>query len=433
MAERTPPHDTAAETSVLGGMMLSADAADEVLTILTADDFYTPANATVFAAIADLRSHGQPADVLTVAAELRKAGELSRIGGAVPLHDMVSFVPTAANARWYATIVREAAVNRRLAMAGTSIAQLGYEAQGDAEANLATARKTLDAVESTVGGEDGGILLGDAVTEYLDILDSPTPAPPGWDWPWTDMNRVVLPLRRGQLVVFGGRPKMGKSSALLQTARHLAIHRGVPTLFYSLEMPRNEVVERIISAEAKVNLTAIRNGHLHPYDRDAIDRAYGSLLEAPLTIYCEKASLATLRAGICQHQAQAVAYDYLQLAPGCNGKDSSQRGTLLGQFAQGLKDLALSENVAMLTAAQLNRGPEQRADKRPVLADFRETGAIEQALDVGVMVHREDAYEQESPRAGEVDLLVLAQRNGPTDTVTLAHQFHYCRFVDMAQ
>lgn len=427
----TLPQDRDAEMAVLGAMLTARSAIEEVTTILAGADFYLPAHEVIFGVIADMYGRGEPADPKTVHGELFRLGELRSIPGPAYLFDLLNACTTHQNASYYARTVRQRAVLRRITLAGTRIQQLGTAPDGgDADTILAEARTALDGIGG-VGRTSTGIRIGDAVADWLEDLDNPESKVEGWDWPWIDLNDVLLPARRGQMVVFGARPKIGKSTALVDCVRHLAIKRGVPSLFFSLEMPRQEVIDRIMAAEAEVSLTSIRNRTLTWEQREKLWAAYERFIESPLTLFNEEATIGDLRAAIRSHGAQMVGYDYLQLAPVGPTRDASHKGALIGQFAQGLKQLALSEDVLVLTAAQLNRGPEQRADKRPQMADFRESGAIEQALDVAVMLHRPEFYNA-TERAGECDLIVDGQRNGPKGERTVASQLHMARFSNMA-
>ncbi len=728
---RTPPQDVAAEQSVLGGMMLSKDAIADVVEVLRGTDFYRPAHELVFDAVLDLYGRGEPADAVTVAAELTKRGELSRVGGAAYLHTLISSVPTAANAGYYAEIVRERAVLRRLVDAGTKIVQLGYAASGgdvdalvdsaQAEVYAVTERRTSedylalgDIIEGTIDEIEASSHRGDGLTGvptgFADLdqltnglhpgqmiviaarpalgkalaLDTPLPTPSGWTtmgevrvgdrllaadgnpttvvgatqvmtnrpcfevsfddgttvvadaqhqwltdaagrdsaatvrtteeisrtltrgrsrrpahrvpcagpmvlpavelpvpgYSWgaavglsiagagvpdaevlmlaegegvdliahdascristtylraskeqrrevltglldvagevdgcgtvrvqvnslalaSDVRDLVLGLgylpqdRPATEVAFvaadevfrltrkqiahkqrsaGQRqPRVGhrfitsvrqvesvpvrcvevdhkdhlylatrsmipthNSTMGLDIARSAAIKHGMPSVIFSLEMGRNEITMRLLSAEATVSLQHMRKGTMREEDWTRLARTMGRVSEAPLFIDdSPNMSLMEIRAKCRrlkqQHGLKLVVIDYLQLMS--SGKRVESRQQEVSEFSRALKLLAKELEVPVIAISQLNRGAEQRTDKRPAMSDLRESGSIEQDADMVILLHREDAYERESPRAGEADFIVAKHRNGPTDTIVVAFQGHYSRFVDMA-
>ncbi|TXR55988.1 replicative DNA helicase [Quadrisphaera setariae] len=715
---RTPPQDVAAEMSVLGGMMLSKDAIADVVEQIRGTDFYRPAHELIYDAIMDLYGRGEPADAITVAATLTRKGEIGRVGGNGYLHTLISSVPTAANAGYYARIVRERAVLRRLVEAGTRIVQLGYAAEGgdvDALVNTAqaevyavtdqrqtedyvplgsTIEATIDEIEASSHRGDGmiGVPTGfadlDALTNGLHggqmiviaarpaigkalALDTPLPTPTGWttmgevsvgdlvlaadgtptrvvaatevmvDHPcyevvfddgttvvadaqhqwvtrevpqapltteelasrWTAgssvsvdaarplalpevpvtqaygvaalwaargcplplqvqalaesdgtlldddadaLSAAVRALLRGSvaqrqaafsgiadvwgapgasgelllpsgrvfsdsaaelaaslgarvtrdpehhhLVVDGGSADFRRSDLFLDRKRargsaepsdhrlavevrpvasvpvrcieiehasHLylatrsmvpthnstigldilrsaAIKNNMPAVVFSLEMGKTEITMRLLSAEAKVPLQNMRKGTMREEDWTRLARTMGAVSEAPLFIDdSPNMTLMEIRAKCRrlkqQHGLKLVVIDYLQLMT--SGKKVESRQQEVSEFSRALKLLAKELEVPVIAISQLNRGPEQRTDKRPAMADLRESGAIEQDADMIILLHREDAYEKESPRAGEADLIVAKHRNGPTDTIVVAFQGHYSRFVDMA-
>jgi replicative DNA helicase len=439
--ERTPPQDIAAEQSVLGGMLLSKDAIADVVEILRSTDFYRPAHATIFEAVLDLYGRGDPADPVTVTASLTDAGTISRVGGMSYVHDLVHTVPTAANAAYYARIVAERAVLRRLVEAGTRIVQLGYGAAASAgrdvddvvdlaqqavydvterrinedfQALAAVLQPTLDEIEAV--GSEGRVMTG---------------VPTGF----ADLDALLNGLHPGQLIVVAGRPGLGKSAASLDFARHAAVRHGLASAIFSLEMSKVEIVMRVLAAESRVPLHVLRSGRLSDDDWTRLARRMGEISEAPLflddtpnlTLMEVRAKARRLRQ---RHDLKLLVVDYLQLMTSPKRVESRQQE--VSELSRGLKLLAKEIDCPVVAVAQLNRGPEQRTDKRPQLSDLRESGAIEQDSDVVILLHRDDYYDRESPRAGEADFIVAKHRNGPTGTVTVAAQLHLSRFVDMA-
>lgn len=439
---RTPPQDIEAEQSVLGGMMLSPHAIGDVLDVpLSAADFYRPAHETVFAAILDLYGRGEPAEPVTVAAELAKHGDLVRVGGAPYLHALINSVPTAASAGYYADIVKERAILRRLGEAGTRIVQMSYATDGsDIGAIVDRAAADIQAVIGAQCAGDDGIAPTsvDAETFLDDLLDAAEE-----DFlpvPYSDLA-ACAPIEGGEIITVAAVTGMGKSVVLVDIARHVALKHGRPVLFVSLEMSRKQLLQRIYAAEAQVGLHKLRSRKESTYlSEDELAR----LWKAKDRVASENLSLwvtgtltvSGLRARLRRLQAQralpaAVFVDYLQIMT--VEKPSGNRATDVSGLSSGLKRIAMDFNIPIIVGAQLNRNLDQRADKRPMLSDLRESGAIEQDSSVVLMLYRDDYYVPESPRAGEMDLLVRKNRMGTTSTITVAFQGHYSRAVDMAR
>ena len=577
---RQPPQDLAAEQSVLGGMLLSKDAIADVLERLRPGDFYRPAHQNVYDAVLDLYGRGEPADAVTVAAELDRRGLLRRIGGAPYLHTLISTVPTAANAGYYAGIVAEKALLRRLVEAGTRVVQYGYAGAEGADVNEivdraqaesydVTERKTaedfvaleellqptmdeIDAIASA-GGISRGVPTGftelDEVTNGLHPgqmivvaarpgmgkalkLDTPLATPTGWttmgevavgDWligadgkptrvvaatdvmvgrpcyevEFSDGSVIVAdaehqwPTGRGivttaQLLgadvvgavvarqfVGAGAPlprEFGVASvrpiesvpvrcvevdnddhlylagrAMIPThnstlgldfLRSCSIKNRLSSVVFSLEMSKTEIVMRLLSAEAKIKLADMRSGRMSDDDWTRLARRMSEISEAPLYIDdSPNLTMMEIRAKARRLKQKSdlrlVVIDYLQLMT--SGKKVESRQQEVSEFSRQLKLLAKELEVPVVAMSQLNRGPEQRTDKKPMLADLRESGAIEQDADMVILLHRPDAFERDDPRGGEADLILAKHRNGPTKTITVAHQLHLSRFTNMAR
>jgi replicative DNA helicase len=439
--ERLPPQDLEAEQSVLGGMMLSADAIGDVAEVLQASDFYRPAHATIFSAILELTAAGEPADPITVAAALMKTGQITKVGGAPYLHTLVQAVPTAANAEYYANIVYDAAVARGLVEAGTAIAASGYARDGDAEELQERAQQRLYAV-ARQRGDESLLPASDGMDATFDDIEAAgkrkkgelTGVPTGF----TDLDLLTLGLQAGQMILVAGRPAMGKSTLGLDITRAASIKHQLSSAFFSLEMSRKELHMRLLSAEGSVALHHIRSGALDDGEWTRLARAKAKIDASHLLLddspELTAMSIRTKARRLKQRgKLDLVVIDYLQLLQYGGGRRPESRQQEVSDISRQLKLMAKELEVPVIALSQLNRGPEQRTDKRPQVSDLRESGSLEQDADVVILLHREDVYEKESPRAGEADLIVGKHRNGPTAVITTAFQGHYSRFVDMAQ
>ncbi len=436
--ERQAPQDLTAEMCVLGGMLLSKDAIADVVEMLRAADFYKPAHSDVYDVILDLYGKGEPADPVTVGSELGKRELLGRVGGLAYLHTLMSSVPTAANASYYARIVAEKAVLRRLVEAGTRIVQLGYSPSADVDDVVDRAQQYVYDVTERRTSEDY-VRLEELLQPTLDEIESIgahdgslTGCPTGF----ADLDSLTNGLHPGQMVVVAARPGLGKSTLALDFARSASVRHGLASVVFSLEMSKTEIVMRMLSAEARVNLHNMRTGRLSEDDWIRLATRIGEVASAPLFIDdSPHVSMVEIRAKARRlkqrHDLRLIVVDYLQLM--YSPKKSDNRQQEVADISRSLKLLAKELEVPVVALSQLNRASEQRADKRPQLSDLRESGSIEQDADVVVLLHREDAFERESPRAGEADFIVAKHRNGPTGTVTVAFQGHYSRFVDMSR
>jgi replicative DNA helicase len=434
--ERTPPHNLLAEQSALGGMLLSADAVADVLEVVIGADFYVPKHEVIFGAILNLYSRGEPTDAITVGDELTRTGDVQRAGGEGYLHTLTNLVPTAANAGYYAQIVAEQAVLRRLVEAGTHIAQLGYANEGEPMDLVNQAQAEIYGITRQSAVEDY-VPLTEAVTTAIDEMEAATGRSgelTGVPTGFARLDELTNGLHPGQLVIIAARPALGKSTFALDIARAAAIRHHMPTIFFSLEMGRSEIAMRLMAAEATIPLQSMRKGTLHGDDWTKIAATRGRINDAPLYIDdSPNMSLVEIRAK-CRRLNQKiglklVVIDYLQLMT--SGKRVESRQQEVSEFSRALKLLAKELRVPVIALSQLNRGPEQRADKRPALSDLRESGSIEQDADVVILLHRDSAYDRDQPNP-DADFILAKHRNGPTDTVTVAFHGRYSRFADIA-
>ena len=435
--DRLPPQDVGAEQSVLGGMLLSKDAIADCVEQLKGTDFYRPAHELIYDAILDLYGRGEPADAITVSDELTKRGDLSRVGGQAYLHQLIASVPMAANAGYYAQIVAERAVLRRLVEAGTRIVQLGYQqGNGDVEDIVNAAQAEVYAVADKRGGEDY-VALGDVLEETLNEIEVAAGRDAnemlGVPTGFIELDELTHGLHPGQMIVLAARPAVGKSTMGLDIARAAAIKHKQATAIFSLEMSRSEITMRCLSAEAQIQLQDLRKGTIGDAGWKKLARIMGQISDSPLFIDdSPNMSLMEIRAKCRrlkqQHNLKLVVIDYLQLMS--SGKRVESRQQEVSEFSRALKLLAKELEVPVIAISQLNRGSEQRADKRPAMSDLRESGSIEQDADMVILLHREPKVEG---REGEVDVIVAKHRNGPTKDMVLAFQGHYARFANMAR
>ena len=379
--ERTPPHDIAAEQCVLGGMMLSKDAISDVLEVIKPADHYRPAHQIVHETILDLYSRGEPADAVTVAAELTKRADIGKVGGAPYLHTLIASVPTAANAGYYARIVRERAILRRLVEVGTRIVQLGYAGDGDADELVDRAQAEVYGVTERRVSDDYlplSEIMPDALVE-IEAIGSRGGTMTGVPTGFADLDALTNGLHPGQMIVIAARPALGKSTMALDLARAASIKHGLTSVMFSLEMSRNEITMRLLSAEARVALHSMRTGQMSDEDWTRLARRMSEVANAPMFIDdSPNLSMMEIRAKCRrlkqQHDLRLVIIDYLQLMT--SPKRVENRQQEVSELSRSLKLLAKELNVPVIAVAQLNRGPEQRTDKRPMLSDLRESGCL---------------------------------------------------------
>ena len=420
--DRQPPQDLTAEQSVLGGMLLSKDAIADVVEVLRPDDFYRPAHQTVYDCILDLYGRGEPADAVTVSAELQRRGELIRLGGAPYLHTLIATVPTAANAAYYAEIVAEKAILRRLVEAGTRIVQLGYHGDQGAEVNdvVDRAQAAIYEVTERSTSEDYVALeeLLQPTMDEIDAIASRGGVALGVPTGFVDLDAATNGLHPGQMIVVAARPGLGKSTLGLDFARSCSVKHGLTSAVFSLEMSKSEIVMRLLSAEARIRLADMRAGRMSDDDWTRMARRMSEISEAPLFVDdSPNLTLMEIRAKARRlkqrNDLKLVILDYLQLMT--SGRKVESRQQEVSEFSRQIKLLAKELEVPVVAISQLNRGPEQRTDKRPMLSDLRESGSIEQDADMVILLHRPDAFERDDPRAGEADLILAKHRNGPTE------------------
>ncbi len=434
-----PPQDMAAEQSVLGAMLLSKNAIDPATDLLEGRDFYRPAHEVIFEVITDLSSRGEPADAITVAAELTRRGEIARIGGAAYLHDLVQGVPIAANVDYYAEIVHEKAVLRRLVEVGQQVAQLGQSGTGEIQDIVDRAQKAVLDVDGTKSGEDYNVLadLMSSTIDELEDLETRSGQVTGVMSGFPDLDRLTTGFKSGQMIVVAARPGVGKSTLGLDFVRNASIRQGLTSAIFSLEMTGAEIAMRLLSAEAKVAIHHMRAGSMSSRDWDAIGKAMATVQAAPIVIDdSPNMTMPEIRSKARrikkQHGLDFIVLDYLQLMT--SGKKVESRQVEVSEFSRHIKLLAKELELPVVAISQLNRGSEQRTDKTPQLSDLRESGSIEQDADIVMLLNRPDAHGAgESERPGEADIIVAKNRSGPVNKVAVSFQGHYSRFTPMAR
>jgi replicative DNA helicase len=434
---RVPPQSIEAEESVLGGILLDNAAIDRAIEVLAPEDFYRESHRKIFRGMLELSERGEPADIITLSEVLRSRGELVEVGGVTFLAELTERVPTAANILQYARIVKEKAILRGLIGTATDIATRGYEANQDVEELLDLAEQRIFAIS------EGRIRpafhrMGEVIMETLKTVERlhahkqlVTGVPTGFD----DLDRLTAGFQPSELIVLAGRPGMGKTALALNIAQHAALcseKHGVA--IFSLEMAKEQLVLRMLCAQARIDSAKVRGGFLSDRDFERLAIAAQQLGDAPiyiddspgLSVLELRAKARRLKRDPAVNLAMVVV-DYLQLMRGLGPTDSREQE--ISQISRSLKNLAKELNVPVVALSQLNRQVEQRAERRPLLADLRESGAIEQDADVVAFVFREEAYHPENEEVrGVAEVIVAKQRNGPVGSIKLTFRSEYTRF-----
>jgi len=432
---KVPPQNLEAESSVLGGILLENEAVNLVLEIVRPEDFYRESHRKIFRAIIELSDRSEPVDLITLSDFLKGRGELDAVGGTAYLASLADFVPTAANISFYARIVREKAILRSLITTATEIATRGYEEQGNVEEFLDTAEKVIfDISEKKI--KASFVALGDMIKDTLKTVEKlyerkelVTGVPTGYE----DLDKLTAGLQPADLVIVAGRPSMGKTAFSLNIAANAAF-AGIGAAVFSLEMAKEQLVLRMLCSEARVNNSKVRSGYLAERDFPKLANAAGRLHEAPIYIDDTPAiSVLELRAKARRlvrdrsKKVGLIVVDYLQLMRGMGG--ASNREQEISEISRSLKALAKELNVPVIAISQLNRRVEDRGDRRPMMSDLRESGAIEQDADVIMFIYRDEVYNRsDESNKGIAEVIVAKQRNGPTDTVKLTFLSEFTRF-----
>ncbi len=438
MWDKVPPHNIDAEQSVLGALMLDNSAIAKVARFLRPEDFYLASHQVIYETILELEENGQAADLVTVTERLRRKGELEKVGGTTYVATLTGVSPTAANAEYYARIVEEKALLRNLIHLATRIAGMGYEGSEDAERLMEEAEKMLLELgsrrTSAVFTEIKDILLD--TFKHLEFLYKHKGKITGVPTGFTDLDQLCHGLQPGDLIIVAGRPSMGKTSFGLGIGYHAARQTQKPVVIFSLEMSKEQLVQRMLCAEAMVDQHRLRKGFIS--EEDWAELAKKAREMAKLPIYIDDSGVLTFR----QIRSKArrmqmekglglVIIDYLQLMQGNRRAENRQQE--IAEISRSLKGLAKELNVPVLALAQLSRSVEQRQDKRPIMSDLRESGSLEQDADVVMFIYRDEYYNKQSEKLGIAEIIVAKQRNGPTGTVELAFLKEYTKFMNLAR
>lgn len=442
-AIKLPPHSVEAEQSVLGGLLLENTAWERIADLITEQDFYRHDHRLIYRHITKLLDASKPADVVTVSESLESSQELTTVGGLAYLGALAQNTPSAANIRRYAEIVRDRAILRGLVVVGTSIADSAYSPMGRSASELLDQAegKVFEIAEAGSRGKQGFMELQPLLTqvvERIDMLfqrDNPsdiTGIPTGF----TDLDQKTSGLQPGDLVIVAGRPSMGKTAFSLNIAENVALESGLPVAVFSMEMSGTQLVMRMMGSVGKLDQHKVRTGRLQDEDWQRLTYAVGKLNDAPLYID-ESAALTALelraRARRLHRQCGKlglIVIDYIQLMSATS--QGENRATEISEISRSLKALAKELDVPVIALSQLNRSLEQRPNKRPVMSDLRESGAIEQDADVILFIYRDEVYNPETPEKGVSEIIIGKQRNGPIGTVRLAFLGEYTRFENLA-
>jgi replicative DNA helicase len=441
---RIPPHSVEAESSVLGGLLLDNAAWDRVGDLLTDNDFYRYEHKLIYAAVGGLINATKPADVITVYEQLQALGKAEEIGGLPYLNSLAQYVPNAANIRRYAEIVRERAILRKLVTASDEIATAAFNPQGR------PVDRILDEAEQKIFhiGEEGSrmkqgfhsmeglvVQLLDRVQEMADNPNDITGVPSGF----YDLDRMTSGLQAGDLIILAARPSMGKTSLAINIAEHVALHEGLPVAVFSMEMGASQLAVRIVGSIGRIDQGHLRTGKLTddewPRLTEAIEKLRNIQLhidETPGLTVSELRANARRLARQCGGKLGLIVVDYLQLMSTSTSMSDENRATAVGEISRGLKMLAKELGCPLIALSQLSRGVEARTDKRPMMSDLRESGAIEQDADVIMFIYRDDYYNKESKEPGVSEIIISKQRNGPTGTVKLAFLKQLTKFENLA-
>ena len=435
--EKMPPQNLEAEMAVLGSMLIEEHAIADAIELLDVNSFYNDSNRKVFECILKLYSENKAADIVTLIEELKRTQDLDRVGGVSYVTGLTTTVPTAANIKHYAHIVKEKAILRNLISAATNIISESYDSHGDVERILDKAERTIFEI-STKKVDSNFAPIKEVIKDSIETIDTlyqKKAHVTGIATGFSDFDSLTAGLHRSDLIVFAGRPSMGKSAFITSIAEHVGLIEKVPLVIFSLEMSKEQLVQRMLCSHARVNAHNVRTGFLSQGDWPRLTNAAGKLSEAPIFIDDTAGlSVMELRAKSrrlkSQHNIQLIIVDYLQLMQGLPGSENRQQE--ISEISRSLKALARELNVPLIAVSQLSRAVESRQDHRPQLSDLRESGAIEQDADLVGLLLREEYYNPTEENRGITEIIIGKQRNGPVGSLKLTFIKEYARFENLA-
>ncbi|MEL0083555.1 MAG: replicative DNA helicase [Gammaproteobacteria bacterium] len=437
---KIPPHSIDAEQSVLGGLMLDSDAWDLVADRVNSEDFYRQSHRVIFDVIRTLQERGDPCDVITISEALQAEGKIEDAGGLPYLGELAQGTPSSVNIAAYADIVRERSITRQLTQVGARIAEAGFNSAGRTVADLLdfAEQQVFDIAEQGAKGKSGFTAIDQVlpdVIQELDELFNSDRALTGLSSGFSDMDDRTAGLQKGDLIILAARPSMGKTALAMNLAENVAIRERETVAIFSMEMPAKQLANRLLASLGRVDTKRLRTGDLSEDDWPRITSAVTLLSEAAIHIDDTPAlTPMELRARVRrlkrQHGLGLIIVDYLQLMQ-ASGKNEN-RTAEISEISRTLKALAKEMDVPVIALSQLNRSLEQRPDKRPKMADLRESGAIEQDADLILFIYRDEVYNEDSDAAGTAEIIIAKQRNGPVGTLRLAFIGQYTRFEDLA-
>lgn len=435
--EKMPPQNLEAEMSVLGSMLIEEHAIADAIELLDSKCFYNEAHRKIFDAVLTLYSQAKAVDIVTLIEELKKTNDLDKVGGSAYVTGLTTVVPTAANIKHYAQIVKEKSTLRNLISTATSIISESYDSYGDVARILDRAERNIFEISSKKSDSNFAPIkeiIKDSI-ETIDMLYQKKAHVTGIATGFTDFDSLTAGLHPSDLIIFAGRPSMGKSAFVAALAEHVGVNQKTPLVIFSLEMSKEQLVQRMLCSHARVNAHNVRTGFLSQADWPRLTSAAGRLSEAPIFID-DTAGLSVLelrakaRRLKSQHDIQLIVVDYLQLMQGLRGSENRQQE--ISEISRSLKALARELSVPLIAVSQLSRAVEARQDHRPQLSDLRESGAIEQDADLVGLLLREEYYNPTEENRGIAEMIIAKQRNGPVGTVKLTFIREYTRFENLA-
>lgn len=437
MIDRVPPHNNEAEQSVIGAVFLEPQALITAAEVLIPEDFYRIAHQKIFTTMLALSDKGQPIDLVTVTEELTAKKELEDVGGISYLTEIANAVPTAANIMYYAKIVEEKSLLRRLIRVATQIVEDGFTREDEVEALLSEAEKNMMEVSNRKNAGDFKHIKDVLVQTYdnIELLHTQQGEVTGIPTGFTDLDKITAGFQRNDLIIVAARPSVGKTAFALNVAQNVATKTSENVAIFSLEMGADQLVMRILCAEGNIDAQVMRTGSLEAEDWRKLTMAMGSLSSAGIFIDDSSGIRVNEIRSKCrrlqqEHGLGMVIIDYLQLISG-SGKPGENRQQEVSEISRSLKGLARELEIPVIALSQLSRGVEQRQDKRPMMSDLRESGSIEQDADIVSFLYREDYYDKETENENMIEIIIAKQRNGPTGTVTLAFAKEYNKFVNV--